>query len=283
MKKIYVVMLTCNRKEETLRCLSGLSRVQVKDYKLETILVDNASQDGTTEEIKKRFSKVRLILNKQNRGFAAAVNQGLKLALKDNKTEFALLLNNDTFLNKIFVEKLTKTAKRENTIGIVAPALKHYQGEKLLYGMEGHLDLNKGKTWHRNIRNIKSSKIINADFVSGCCFLVKREILEKVGLLDEKYYLYLEDVDYCLRARKAGFKVVLDPKTVIGHKVSGSLKNPLSKLPHSFKSNIVLILKWTPFLYKPLAILRCLYFYPALAIIWSLPMLKRKIQRWLRS
>lgn len=270
-------MLTCNQKEETLRCLAELSQATVKGYQLKTILVDNDSQDGTANAIRKHFPQVRLIVNKQNRGFAAAVNQGLRLALKDKDMEFVLQLNNDTFLNQNFISQLLKTAKSDKNIGIVAPALKHYQKDTLFFGMEGYIDLKKGISRHRNVKVIKDKKIINAQFVSGCCMLIKREVLEKAGLLDENFYLYLDDIDYCLTVQKAGFKTVLDPRAVIGHKVSAYFKNPLTKLPHSFRSNIIFVWKWTPFLYKPLALARCFIFYPYLAFIWSLPLIKRKL------
>lgn len=277
MRKIYVIMLTYNLKEETVRCLTELSQVKANGYQTRTILIDNASEDDTANEIKNSFPQVKLITNKTNRGFAAAVNQGLKLALKDPGMEFCLLLNNDTFLNKIFLNLLVRTINSDKNVGIAAPALKHYQKEKLLFGMEGHLDLKKGKVWHRNLKLIKNKKPVESDFVSGCCMLIKRQVLEKVGLLDERFYLYLDDVDYCLRAKKAFYKIVLNPKAVIAHKVSASFKNPLGKIPQSFRSHLLFIRKWVPWPYKVTASLRCLYFYPSLTLLWSLPLIKKKI------
>jgi len=268
-------MLTCNQKDETLRCLTELKKVITLDHQLKTILVDNASQDDTASAIKKIFPQIKLIINQENRGFAAGVNQGLKLALKDKEMKFVLLLNNDTFLNKNFLKKLLEVIQKEKKIGLIAPALKHYQNNKLFYGMEGYLDLRKGLAKHRNVRVIKNKKIIEADFLSGCCLLIRREVLEKIGLFDERFYLYLEDVDYCLRVRQAGYKAVLDPKIVIGHKVSAGFKNPLRKLPYSFWSNLIFIHKWTPWPYKISAWLHCLYFYPFLALLWSLTSLSK--------
>jgi len=277
MKKIYVVMLTCNQKEETLRCLSELARVKAQGYQIRTVLIDNASSDGTVKAIKKNFPGIRLTVNKENLGFAAAVNQGLRSALKDKNMAFVLQLNNDTFLNKNFLSQLLRTAETDKAIGIVAPALKHYQKNQLFYGMEGYIDLKKGKMAHRNIKIIRSKKIIEADFVSGCCWLIKREVLEKVGPLDERFYLYLDDVDYCLSVQKAGYKTVLDPGIVIGHKVSAYFKNPLAKLPHSFRSHLIFVWKWVPWPHKILAWWRCFWFYPSLALIWTLPIIKKRL------
>ncbi len=276
-------MLSWNQKEETLRCLAELIKVKVKGYKLEIVLIDNGSKDGTARAVKKNFPKIYCFINKANCGFAAGVNKGLRHALRDKQMEYVLLLNNDTFLNKTFLFQLIKTARSSNGVGIVAPSLKHYQKDELFFGMEGKLNLKTGKAKHRNIKKIKSKELIEAGFVSGCCMLIKREVVEKIGFFDKRYFLYLEDVDYCLRAKKAGYRIVLDPKVVIGHKVSAAWKNPLAKLPHSFKSNIVLILKWTPFLYKPLAAFHCLLFYSWLAFIWVLPLAKERVRSWIKD
>ena len=280
MKSIYIIILAFNQKEETIRCLRELSEVKVSGYKLRIIIIDNNSTDGTEKEIAKKFPKLIYKRNKKNLGFSAGVNRGIRLALKDKSSDYVLLLNNDTYeLDGNFLSSLAKTANSNKKIGIVAPALKHYVGKKLFYGMEGQLDLSLAKATHRNIKTIISKKIINADFVSGCCMLIKKEVFTKAGLFDEGYFLYLEDVDFCLQAKQAGFKVVLDPNIIIDHKVSASLNSPLKKIPYSFKSNLRLISKWTPLKYKPIAFLHCLYFYPSLAILWSAKLLKRKITK----
>jgi hypothetical protein len=271
MKRIYTIVPIRNFKSETLGCLKGLVKAKVKGYENKVIIVDNASSDGSSQEIAKAFPSVQIIRNKKNHGFAPAINQGVRKALKDKEMTFILQLNNDTRVPADFLQKLVDTAVSDRAIGITAPALRHYQKETLFFGMEGKLDLNWAIAKHRNIKTIKSRKIIEAQFVSGCCMLIKREVLEKAGLMDERFFLYLDDVDYCLTVQKAGYKTVLDPGTVIDHKVSASFGNqPLFKLPYSFKSNIIFILKWTPLIHKPLAILRCLYFYPSLAVLWSL-------------
>jgi len=282
MKSIYIIILVFNQKKETISCLRELCKVKVQDYKLEIVLIDNNSSDGTEKDIVNKFPKVIYKRNKKNLGFSAGVNKGIQIAQKNKSCEYILLLNNDTYeLSSNFITSLIKTAKNDPKIGITAPALKHYVGKKLFYGMEGQLNLNLAKATHRNTKTIRSKKIINADFVSGCCMLIKKEVFLKAGLFDEGYFLYLEDVDFCLKAKQAGFKVVLDPNIIISHKVSASLSNPLKKIPYSFKSNLRLISKWTPLKHKPLAFFHCLYFYPSLAVLWSGRILKRKITKTL--
>jgi len=280
MNKIYIIILTHNQIKDTLLCLSSLVKVSVKNYRTKIIIIDNASSDNTPKIIKKKYPQIRIIRNKQNLGFSKGVNQGLEIALEDKEMKYVLLLNNDTQVERNFLEKLVSTAQSKKAIGIVAPALKHYVKNQLFYGLEGHLDKNIGICTHRNLRSLRSRKLVYADFVSGCCMLIKREVLEKIGLFEEKYYLYLEDVDYCLMAKKEGFRVALDPAIVISHQVSASFSaNPLAKLPHSFKSNLYFIFKWTPPRHKILAWFHCCYFYPSLAILWGLSILRRKIFR----
>lgn len=278
MKIIYIIIVVFNEKECTVRCLSELERVVVSGYGLRVVVVDNASSDGTGRILRKRFPKVFNLRNRKNIGFASAVNQGLRLALKDKSLSFVLLLNNDTYdLRPSFISKLITTALLNEEIGIVAPAIRHFIGKKLFYGLEGRLDLSLGKASHRNVKRLTSRQLIDANFVSGCCMLIKRSVIDKVGFFDGHYFLYLEDVDYCLSVQKAGFKIVLDPKVIISHKVSASLQSPLKKIPHSFKSNLRLISKWTPDGQKLRAYLYCFYFYPSLYLLWSARILKRKI------
>jgi len=278
MKSIYTIIPIRNYKNQTFECIRDLKLANIKGYINKIIVVDNASSDCSAEEITKNFPDIQVIKNKKNRGFAAAINQGIKIALKDNDLSFVLQLNNDTRLPKNFLQALVYTALTDKKIGLVAPALRHYQKETLFYGMEGEINIKTGSVKHRNIKVIKSKKIINAQFVSGCCLLIKKDVLEKVGLLDERFFLYLDDVDYCLSVQKAGFKTVLDPGVVISHKVSASFgSNPLLKLPYSFKSNLLFILKWTPLKNKPFALAWCIWFYSSLGIIWSLPVIRRKL------
>jgi len=278
MKSIYTIIPIRNFKDQTLDCLKDLKKVKVGNFVNKIIVVDNASSDGSTKEILKIFPDVKVIRNKDNKGFAAAINQGIKVALRDDNCSFILLLNNDTRLPENFLQKLVNTALADKKIGLVAPALRHFQKETLFYGMEGKINIRTGIAKHRNIKAIKSKKIINAQFVSGCCMLIKKEVLNKVGFMDERFFLYLDDVDYCLSVQKAGYKTVLDPGTVISHKVSASFgHNPLLKLPYSLKSNLLFILKWTPLKHKPFALAWCIWFYSSLGIIWSLPVIKKKI------
>ena len=302
------VLTTKARKEDTIKCLRSLQKVYKnlsgEGFGLNLVLIDNASSDDTAVAVRKEFPQVKIFENEKNLGFARGNNIAIKYALKQG-ADYVMLLNNDTLIENDVISPLFKLAESDEEIGLVAPAIKHYQKGKLFYGLEGHVDWRLGKSTHRNVKKIVSkeqwkltsrhpeirqsrskdpqgdssprlrmteilvsSGPIEAEFVSFCCVLIKRKVFEQVGLLDEKYYLYIEDVDYCVRASKAGYKILLEPTARLFHKTSSSFKSPLHKLPHSFKSSLIFIAKHVPWQYKLLAFAHSLFFYPYLAFLW---------------
>lgn len=265
MKKIYVIILAFGQKLATLKCLEKVFQSRFNKFKPEVVLVDNGSNDGAGKAVRRKFPQVKIISNQKNLGFAAGVNQGLSRALKDPNAEFFVLLNNDALVDTSTLNNLINTMVADSRIGVLAPAIKHYQKNKLLFGLEGKIKVKKGSLIHRNLKIIRSKKIIKADYVSGCLMIISRQALEKTGLFDERFFLYFEDADFCVRVKQQGFIVCLDPSQVIFHQGSLSLSNR-QKLVYCFASNLKFIAKYTPGWYKLGAFLRCLVFYPALII-----------------
>jgi len=114
-----------------------------------------------------------------------------------------------------------------------------------------------GRSYHIEFRSqelgVRSQKEI--DYVSGCCMLIRRKVFEKIGLLNEKYFLFFEDPDFCLRAKKAGFKVALEPKSIVLHKLSEGKAKPWRCFYHLIRSNLIFINTWIPFYRRPIAYL----------------------------
>ena len=149
------------------------------------------------------------------------MNVGIKYALK-HRAYAVLLLNQDTIVKPSFLKPLVDWAEADKGIGIVAPVIKHKQFGKVRYDLGGKINWWLGKATHINRSRIEINQPAERDYVSGCCLLVKRSVFEKIGLLDEKFFLYFEDDDFCTRARKAGFTVWVVPKSQIYHKLSSS-------------------------------------------------------------
>lgn len=213
---VSIIILNWNGLDFTRKCLASIkSKTSYPSY--EIIIVDNGSNGSEVTELKKIHSKGlinRLILNKSNKGFSGGNNQGIKAA----KGSYLLLLNNDTTLTKNWLTELVKTAEKNKKIGIVGPNIESYYQPGIVFG-GGYVD-GSGAARHSYAK-----KESEAEQVGGAALFFKREVLEKIGGLDEGFNpIYFEETDFCTRAKRAGFKVVFTPKSKIVHFEGGIMK-----------------------------------------------------------
>ncbi len=221
--KISIIIITYNSFNEIGRCLESIYR-QTDSVDVETIVVDNASTDFTSEIVTNKFPSITLIQNQTNIGFAAAVNQ----AAVQSKSDYLLILNPDTILESNFFNKLHTSIEGKSDLSIIGFKLIGANGEhqptcwknpslKTLF-FEMFLP-------HKlSLKLVTENKhsLSEVDSVSGACMLVKRNVFQKLGGFDENFFMYLEDLDFCLRARKAGYKVFTNPEIKIVHHVAKS-------------------------------------------------------------
>jgi len=240
MFKSYAVVLNLNGGRDVLECLESLENEKAK-----ILVVDNGSTDGSVVEIRKKFSRVKIIENKKNLGFTAGNNIGIRYALKQG-AEAILLLNHDTVVEKGFLESLL-----ENPADIVGPVIKFKRKGKIIYDHGGKVDRIFGRNYHLELGKIGKTKEI--DYVSGCAILIRRPVFKKIGLLDEAYFIFYEDADFCLKARRAGFKIAVEPKSLIFHKLSEGKKKPWRMHFHLLKSNFIFVNRYVPFYRRQLA------------------------------
>ncbi len=249
--KISIVILNWNGKKDTLECLETVFKLQASSFKLQTIVVDNASTDNSAAEISKQYPEVTLLKNEKNLGFAEGSNIGIRKAL-ENRADYILLLNNDTLVDKNLVNELLNVLEEDKTVGIAspkiyfAPGFEYHQGRyqdeekgKVLWYAGGRLDWQNMLATHRGVDEIdhgQYEKTEETDFATGCALMVRKEVFEKVGLFDNKYFLYWEDIDLCQRARKAGFKIFYVPRAVLSHKNASSSDKPGSKLHQYYQT-----------------------------------------------
>lgn len=231
MEKIAIVILNWNGKENTIECLKSIEDIQ------DVIVVDNNSNDNSVAAIKKDFPKVKIIQNKQNLGFAKGNNIGIKKAL-DDKAGFIMLLNNDTILEKNCLKNLLEAVKNNPQFSIFAPKIyfeKNYEFHKnrykenekgrVIWYAGGIIDWDNLYGHHRGVDEVDNGqfdKEEETEFATGAAMLIKKEVFEKIGFLDEKYFLYYEDTDFCVRAKKSGSKILFTPNAVLWHKNAGS-------------------------------------------------------------
>lgn len=238
MKDIFVSVLNFNGKNNTLDCIESLKKINTKNFNLTILAIDNGSSEklDLKDESWGNIS-LKVIENKNNLGFSGGHNVGIEYAL-NNRADYVLILNNDTYVEENFLEKLLSAAEKGGKIGILVPKIyfapgfefhknkysKQEQGKVFWYA-GGEMDWANVIGHHRGVDEVDKgqfNKTEETQLATGCCMLIKKEVLEKVGIFDEKYFLYYEDADLCIRAKKSGFKIMYVPSSIIWHKNAGS-------------------------------------------------------------
>jgi GT2 family glycosyltransferase len=243
---VYIIILSWNGKADTIECLRSLRRIEYPNFKI--LMVDNASSDGTVEAVREEFPAIELIVNDSNLRFAGGNNVGINHAIESG-ARYVLLLNNDTVVDKALVRTLVDVAESAPKIGMVGPKIYYYHERNRLWYAGGKIDWKKGWMWHVGVREEDRGQYDTqeeTDFISGCCMLVKRSVIDSVGMFDDAYYIYGEDVDWCVRASRAGFQLRFVPEAKLWHKLSVSSGGHFSwfKNWNKFKSQIRLIVRY---------------------------------------
>jgi GT2 family glycosyltransferase len=231
-KKLSIVIVNYNVKNLLQKCLESIFKYQ-KDIEFEVTVVDNNSKDHSRKMLKRDFPQVKLIENKRNLGFSRACNQGIK----QSQGRYVLLLNPDTELTSGGIKKMMDFMDSKPEAGICGPKMTDRRGN-LQFSCRSFPSYLTAISSSQSILNrifpenflsqkylLKEknhSQIMEVDWVSGSCLLIKREVFEKVGLLDERFYMYVEDVDLCYRAKKTGFSVFYFPPVLVIHHIGKS-------------------------------------------------------------
>lgn len=243
--RISFVVLNWNREKDTDECLESISRLDTTGFTLNLIVVDNNSSEKSLSEIKRKLKNVlnktnivgEIIENKENYGFAKGNNIGIQHALNLG-TDYILVLNNDVILSRNFLTNLMKSVYKVENFGIASPKIyfekgfefnkKGYRNEdlgKVIWYAGGSIDWDNVYGSTRGVDEVdrgQYNKMEETDFATGTCMLISRELIEKVGLFNESYYMYYEDTDFSVRTKKAGLRVMYIPSAIIWHKVAQS-------------------------------------------------------------
>ena len=217
---ISIVIVAANHRRYIEQCLKSLLRIKDK-LQLEILLVDNASTDGCAKFVRQHYPPVHLFIQKQKRGFSTNSNIGIR----QSKGRYILLLNPDTEITTNALTTLMIFMNSHPRVGICGPQLLFPDGTlqfscrafptwqsvlvrrtPLRYFLQNS-SINK----HHLLADIDHNKIQEVDWLLGGCMMIRRKTLDNIGLLDENYYLYCEDIDICLRAKRKGWKVYYVP------------------------------------------------------------------------
>jgi len=234
-----IVVVSFNTKEVLADCLASIKKsFEDKNLsdKTEIFIVDNGSIDGTVEYLKKIKQKdLFVIFNKDNFGFAKANNQ----AIKKSKSKYVLLLNSDTLVKKGVLENLVEFAEKHAGAGVIAPRLLNSDGsiQASCYHLPGLKNVFKEYFLNQIGAFSKyapeSDQPVRVEAVVGAVFLITPAALDRVGFLDERYFMYFEDLDYCKKIKAAGLKVFYLPKTEIFH-LHGASGKKLDNKPNKW-------------------------------------------------
>jgi GT2 family glycosyltransferase len=246
---VAVVVLSWNGREDTLACLRSLAALDAPEPLV--IVVDNGSSDGTADAVREAFPGVELIETGANLGFAGGNNAGITRALERGASHL-LVLNNDIEVDPGFVNALVEEAARRPDAGALCSTILFADPPGLIWfagaSFDPHSGYNGRQRGYREPDDGRYGEVVETDRACGAAMLVPRAVLEAVGLFAEEFFLYVEDTDWSLRARAAGYKLYVVPASKVRHKVSvgsGGESSP-STLYYDTRNSIVVCERYAP-------------------------------------
>lgn len=237
--KIKIVTVHFGKLSKTFNFLKNLKKISWLNH---LILVNN-DHPNQGLKIKKKFPEIILINSPNNKGYGSGLNLAIKKTFQENP-EAILIVNNDIILEKTTISCLIDFIERKK-VHIISPKILDSRGKIWFAG--GEIDKNRFTAGH------KAGKL---DFLSGCCMLIKSEVFKKIGLFDEKFFMYYEDVDFCLRARKVGFKLAIVPQAIAYHYQEKNFFQKNKMEYYLAKNHLLFVKKHAPFWVKIREILR---------------------------
>lgn len=226
---VAIVLVNWNGFEFTEACLQSLQHLEFPDYKI--IVVDNASENQEGSRLNATYPDIHLIQNEQNLGFTGGNNVGIRKALEDGYTHI-MLLNNDTEVEADFLGEMIRRFQSNSKLGMVQPLICFLHEKEQIWSAGGKWNSFLGRAITLGDRKFLSNAYVAdrpLDWATGCCMLVTREALLKVGLLNEGYFAYFEDVEWSLRFRENGYGIALASKAKIYHEAGASSKKKHSE------------------------------------------------------
>jgi hypothetical protein len=241
--EVTVIIINWKLPEKTVECLASLAQQETPHH---TIVVDNGSGDHSVPRIRRAFPDVTMIPLPENIGFGAACNLAIKRALENPACNYILLLNNDAIIHPQALTELVAAAAGHPEAGILGPKIYYrhqrqifwYAGARCRQGVLAAADTGRGE---KDYGQFDARREV--DFVFGAAMLIRRDVFARIGFFDERFFLYLEDMDFCLRARQTDFALHFVPQAHVWHHGSASTKNNGAFRKYHYARSTVLFLK----------------------------------------
>lgn len=244
--RVAVIVLNWNGREDTLACLASLAGAG--DGDLAVVVVDNGSTDGSVAAIQQAFPQAHVIPTGANLGYAGGNNVGLRYALAHGY-DYVLLLNNDTEVAGDFLSPLVEACERDPQIGVAGPKIYYHDRPNVLWSAGGTIAWQEGgRTYMRGLEEIDQGQFdrcAEVDFMPGCALLVRSALLSEVGLLDERFGMYYEETEWCVRIARAGWRIVYVPESRVWHKVNAARQAWSPHITYYMARNRLLFLRLT--------------------------------------
>lgn len=297
MKRIAVILVDWNGIEVTLPCLQSLNALKLSGkFTIELIVVDNGSTVSIAERIKNKFSDVIVFRCEENRGFAAGCNVGIKYAIESG-FDYSLLLNNDTTVEPDFLNHLYDFMEKKPTVGLAQPKILFQHDKRLIWNAGNNYNQWIGFASSKGYGKKNSDKynsIADMPWATGCCMLIANNLFTKhgLGLLNEAYETYCEDVEFSFRVREKGYEISYVPSSIIYHIAGYSVNSneetqegrthPFVVYLHS-RNRIFLLREFSTWYVYPTVILFQIVYYTLLILRFLLLRRPKKLRAVLRS
>jgi GT2 family glycosyltransferase len=240
--RVCILILTYNQRELTAACLASLAASNYPNA--EIVVLDNASSDGTAEMVRREYLRVHFIQNGANLGYAEGNNVGLRYAMQSNAA-YALVLNNDTIAAPDLVAQLVRAAEANPNAAFVGPLVYHFDEPGVIQSAGG-LRTADWRFYHRGQNQEDRGQFQHLErvvWVSGCAIMARCAALEKVGLIDPAFFVYNEEVDWCVRAGALGYEILFVPGAHVWHKGVQRRYQPSPYVTYFSARNELLLLK----------------------------------------
>jgi hypothetical protein len=270
---VATVVLSWNGRDDTLECLASLERMRWEPHT--AILVDNGSTDGTTEAVRERFPEAVVIRSEENLGFAEGNNVGIRAAL-DAGADYVLILNNDTIVDEGLIAALVEEAERRPDAGALCPLIRYVDPPDRIWYAGARFDpraIHNGRHTGYGERDAGQYHAVREiGRATGAAMLVPRRVIEEVGYFDRELFIQVEDVEWSLRMRAAGYRILFVPSGVLWHHVavaSGGERAPETAY-YEMRNTLVVSARHSPLprlrhLWRELGILAVHLFHARLA------------------
>ncbi len=246
MKSVALIILNWNGRDDTLACLHSLSHVDYPDFQV--VVVDNHSSDDSVAVIQKEYPHIALIQTDENLGYVGGNNVGLTFA-RQQGYDYALLLNNDTEVDPQFLQALVAAAEADPAVGIVGPTIYYFDAPHTIWSAGGAINWRQGLTRMIGLNEPDQGQFGQlprpVEFVTGCALLIKMAVVAQIGVLDDRFFAYYEETEWCVRTARNGYKVMHVPAAKIWHKISIQAREASPTVHYYMTRNRLLFLKAT--------------------------------------